>query len=106
MIPSLVRDSVPLSISAQGLAPVIETADPQDRKGWLKLKLQEEVDKFKEDDDPMKLVDIYEVLRSLWAVCNPEAVDGLSDTTAFIREQQGGFEQFTILVDVHPKGRP
>jgi predicted house-cleaning noncanonical NTP pyrophosphatase (MazG superfamily) len=100
MLPKLVRDGVPQSITELGNTPVTRVAEPADRKGWLMMKLQEEIDEFKQDGDPMELIDIYEVLRALWAGCNPEADISLSNAAAIKRETLGGFTEFFVLVNV------
>ena len=103
MVPKLVRDRVPESIIINGRIPVGMLAEPGDRGDWLRQKLHEEVDEFLKDDDPMELVDIYEVLRGLWAYYNPEADISLSQAAAIKRETLGGFYNFEILTDVREK---
>jgi predicted house-cleaning noncanonical NTP pyrophosphatase (MazG superfamily) len=100
MLPKLVRDGVPQSIAALGNTPVTRVAEVSDRKGWLMMKLQEEIDEFKLEGDPMELIDIYEALRGLWAICNPEADISLSSAAAIKREELGGFTEFFVLVNV------
>jgi predicted house-cleaning noncanonical NTP pyrophosphatase (MazG superfamily) len=100
MVPKLVRDGVPKMITEAGQTPVTRIAERADREGWLVYKLQEELVEFVKEGDPMELLDIYEVLRSLWAIRNPEADISLSNAAAVKRESLGGFGQFIILVNV------
>lgn len=101
MVPKLVRNEVPKSIACSGLYVSTQIAEESDRAGWLNLKLQEEVDEFKKGHDPMELVDIYEVLRSLWAVYNDEADISLEEAAAIKCETNGGFDKFVLLVGIH-----
>lgn len=102
MLPKLVRDGVPQSILENRQTPITETAKPGDREDWLLRKLNEEIDEFKQVHDPMELIDIYEVLRSLWAIRNSDADISLSSAAAMKRETVGGFGQFIILTDIRP----
>ena len=62
----LVRDRVPEIIRADGLDPVIRTADPAEYAHRLRDKLGEEVAEFlASDDDPAELADILEVAYAL-----------------------------------------
>jgi predicted house-cleaning noncanonical NTP pyrophosphatase (MazG superfamily) len=106
MIPKLVRDKVPSTIQRAGEYVSIRIADEADREGWLDLKLQEEVDEFKKNRDPMELIDIYEVLRALWAVYNSEADISIEEAAAIKRETLGGFDKFVLLVDTHQGATP
>jgi predicted house-cleaning noncanonical NTP pyrophosphatase (MazG superfamily) len=100
MLPRLVRDNVPRGIIAMGNVPTILPAEPGDRVAWLFRALHDQIDDFKQDGDPSTLVDMYEVLRGLWAVRNPGAPASLSETAAAQRATQGGYTEFTILVGV------
>ena len=100
MIPKLVRDGVPAAITRSGAASTIVAVAAGDRMGWLMLKLGEEVDEFKVEHCPMELVDIYEVLRALWAEYNPEADISLDAAAAIEARGQPG-----QLRQLHHPGR-
>jgi predicted house-cleaning noncanonical NTP pyrophosphatase (MazG superfamily) len=109
MVPKLVRDHIPRAIAATAseadhVAIEVTTAREADRVGWLLLKLQEEVDEFKKDANPEELVDIYEVIRTLWDLCNPAADLRIAEAAAAKRVKLGGFARFTILTDVRREG--
>jgi hypothetical protein len=46
---------------------------------------------------------MYEVLRALWAGCNPDAAFSLSNTAATTRDELGGFTRFIILTNIQRK---
>jgi predicted house-cleaning noncanonical NTP pyrophosphatase (MazG superfamily) len=100
MLPRLVRDGVPQGIIAMGNVPTVLPAEPGDRVAWLFRALHDQIDDFKLDGDPATIVDMYEVLRGLWAIRNPNATASLSEKAAAQRERQGGYTEFTILVGV------
>jgi predicted house-cleaning noncanonical NTP pyrophosphatase (MazG superfamily) len=103
MLPTLVRDNIPQVITEEGNVPVTKLAELDDRKDWLLLKLQQYVDEFKQDNDPIRLVDMYEVMRALWAGYNPDAALSLSNTAATTRDELGGFTRFIILTNIQRK---
>src|SRR5258708_36501265 len=62
----LVRDRIPEIIRAEGLEPVIYTADAEEYGSRLRDKLQEEVaELIASDNDAEELADVLEVLYAL-----------------------------------------
>lgn len=89
----LVRDKIPELIRADGLDPVIHTADPEEYMARLRAKLREETEEFlASDDDPEELADILEVLHALarQSGVTPEKIEELRAMKAAAR---GGFSK-------------
>ena len=87
----LVRDRIPEIIRAEGLAPVIYTADAEEHGSRLRDKLQKEVAEFiASDNDPEELADILEVLYAL-AEHSGTSREQLEKLRAAKAEKRGGF---------------
>ncbi len=87
----LVRDRIPEIIKAEGLEPVIYTADAAEYGARLRDKLQEEVAEFiASDNDPEELADILEVLYAL-AEQTGTSRDQLEKLRAAKANKRGGF---------------
>jgi predicted house-cleaning noncanonical NTP pyrophosphatase (MazG superfamily) len=101
--PKLVRDKIPDQIREEGRDPVVLHPGSIYARSWLLLKLQEEVDEYKESGDDLELVDIYEVLRALWASYASDIT--LESAAGIKRETAGGFDNLVVLVDVNDRKR-
>jgi predicted house-cleaning noncanonical NTP pyrophosphatase (MazG superfamily)/NTP pyrophosphatase (non-canonical NTP hydrolase) len=89
----LVRDRIPEIIRADGLEPVIRTAEPAEYVTRLRDKLTEEVAEFlATDGDPAELADILEVVYALAAAggTGPGQLDALRAAKA---ASNGAFAQ-------------
>jgi predicted house-cleaning noncanonical NTP pyrophosphatase (MazG superfamily) len=98
----LVRDGIPEIIRAEGLEPVIYTADAAEYGARLRDKLQEEVAEFiASDNDPEELADILEVLYAL-AEHAGTSRQQLEDLRAVKAEKRGGFVDRIVWAENHP----
>lgn len=89
----LVRDRIPELIRADGLAPVIRTADPAEYASRLRDKLGEEVAEFlASDGDPVELADILEVVYALAASTGTSRAE-LEALRAAKAERNGAFSE-------------
>jgi predicted house-cleaning noncanonical NTP pyrophosphatase (MazG superfamily) len=98
----LVRDKIPEIIRAEGLEPVIYTADAREYASRLRDKLQEEVAEFiASDNDPEELADILEVLYVLaeHAETSREQLEKLRAAKA---DKRGGFMKRIIWTGNRP----
>jgi predicted house-cleaning noncanonical NTP pyrophosphatase (MazG superfamily) len=101
-LPKLVRDKISDEIRREGRIPVISVADDDSYSDWLVRKLREELSEFLAARDPVELVDIYEVVRALWALAGrPES---LEEAAAAKREARGGFEGRIVLDTIQDGG--
>jgi predicted house-cleaning noncanonical NTP pyrophosphatase (MazG superfamily) len=69
-MPKLVRDLIPQIITKQGKVPVTRILDDEEYKKELVVKLIEEVDEFKVDQNIEELADIIEVFETILKVYN------------------------------------
>ena len=95
----LVRDLIPSIILADGKTPTTHITNDEDYLNWLKDKLQEEVTKFLESDNPEELADILEVI---YAICDDKGIE-LAELEVARRnksKERGGFKQKIILTEV------
>lgn len=99
----LVRDKIPDQIQESGRDPVVLHPGPAHARDWLLLKLQEETDEYKVEFDDTELIDIYEVLRALWATYGSDIT--LEEAAAVKREAVGGFDNLVVLVEVIDRKR-
>ena len=98
----LVRDKIPGIIRAEGLEPVVYTADTEEYASRLRDKLQEEVAEFiASDNDPEELADILEVLYALaeHAGTSREQLELLRTAKA---DKRGGFAERIIWTGNRP----
>lgn len=99
MIPKLVRDRIPDRIRATGVIARVEyIQESWDLRFALILKLQEELDEYKSNNDFYELVDIYEVLLTLWRIDGQSV--SLDQLAAQKRADLGGFERGILLLGV------
>jgi predicted house-cleaning noncanonical NTP pyrophosphatase (MazG superfamily) len=98
----LVRDRIPEIIRAEGLDPVIYTADAEEYGTRLRDKLREEVAEFiASDNDPEELADILEVLYAL-AEQMGISRQQLEELRAAKAEKRGGFAERIIWTGNRP----
>ena len=98
----LVRDRIPEIIRAEGLDPVIYTADAEEYGTRLRDKLREEVAEFiASDNDPEELADILEVLYAL-AEQMGTSRQQLEELRAAKAEKRGGFAERIIWTGNRP----
>lgn len=98
----LVRDRIPEIIRAEGLEPVIYTADAEEYGTRLRDKLREEVAEFiASDNDPEELADILEVLYAL-AEQMGISRQQLEELRAVKAEKRGGFAERIIWTGNRP----
>jgi predicted house-cleaning noncanonical NTP pyrophosphatase (MazG superfamily) len=98
----LVRDRIPEIIRAEGLEPVIYTADAEEYGARLREKLQEEVAEFiASDNDPEELADILEVLYAL-AEHAGTSRQQLEELRAAKADKRGGFAKRIIWTGNRP----
>jgi predicted house-cleaning noncanonical NTP pyrophosphatase (MazG superfamily) len=99
----LVRDRVPEIIKDSGETPHIKIlSDDTEYMMELYLKLDEEVDEFKENLNIVELADVLEVVYSLGKCFNvsEKELDAIRQQKALSR---GGFEGRTYLTSVEDK---
>ena len=100
----LVRDRIPEIIRAEGLEPVIYTADAEEYGSRLRDKLQEEVAEFiASDNDPEELADILEVLYALAELAGTSR-EQLEKLRAVKAEKRGGFADRIVWSGNRPAG--
>jgi predicted house-cleaning noncanonical NTP pyrophosphatase (MazG superfamily) len=100
----LVRDRIPEIIRAEGLEPVIYTADAEEYGSRLRDKLQEEVAEFiASDSDPEELADILEVLYAL-AQLTGISREQLEELRAVKAGKRGGFADRIVWCGNRPAG--
>lgn len=64
----LVRDKIPEIIEGNGRQPIYHVADDAEFEKELLKKLREEVDEYIENPTPEEMIDILEVIISLYSV--------------------------------------
>jgi predicted house-cleaning noncanonical NTP pyrophosphatase (MazG superfamily) len=100
----LVRDRIPEIIRAEGLEPVIYTADAEEYGSRLREKLQEEVTEFiASDNDPEELADILEVVYALAEQAGTTR-EQLEKLRAVKAEKRGGFSDRIVWSGNRPAG--
>jgi predicted house-cleaning noncanonical NTP pyrophosphatase (MazG superfamily) len=100
----LVRDRIPEIIRAEGLEPVIYTADAEEYGARLRDKLQEEVAEFiASDNDAEELADILEVLYALAGLAGTSREE-LEKLRAVKAEKRGGFTDRIVWSGNRPAG--
>ncbi len=91
----LVRDRIPEIIRRDGLVPVIETASPEEYRGYLRAKLGEELQEYLSSGDVEELADLIEVC---FAAASSHGVgpEQLLQIAEEKRRQRGGFSDRLI----------
>ena len=92
----LVRDKIPEIIKSDGKNPITHIASEEEYWDRLKLKLNEEVSEFLEDNTQEELADILEVIYALcehknWSQQEIETIRKIKS------EEKGSFEKRIIL---------
>jgi predicted house-cleaning noncanonical NTP pyrophosphatase (MazG superfamily) len=100
MIPKLVRDKIPHVISANREFSQVIVSCPEDATGWLILKIQEELDEFKQSSNPEELIDILEAVIETWTRVTHTNFSALCQAADRKRLLKGGFDNLTILMGV------
>lgn len=95
----LVRDLVPQLIEADGNEAVTRVLEHEEYFQALKDKLLEEVEEYRESEDPEELADIIEVIRSLLEM-HVITYDELEQIRHRKIEENGGFAQKIYLEEV------
>jgi len=94
----LVRDKVPQIIRANGGVPVCRCLDEREYLDQLRIKLMEETAEFLEENDPMELADLYEVLDALAEILGGKPkIMRLQEQK---RASNGGFSERIFLQEV------
>ncbi len=93
----LVRDKIPDLIRANGQTPIIRIADPAERVAYLRAKLFEEVEEFRdaqtEDDRIEEIADVFEVVLALaWEMDHERVAEVMTDKHG----RNGGFDEFVV----------
>jgi predicted house-cleaning noncanonical NTP pyrophosphatase (MazG superfamily) len=98
----LVRDRIPLRIEAHGERPRILRVSSDEVLHLLKAKAVEEaIELFWETDNSRiveELTDLFEVVESIWRVCN-KSFDELLAAAEKKRRERGGFEAGVVLLE-------
>lgn len=98
----LVRDKIPEIIEKDGKVAICKVISDEEKKVYLKEKLQEEVQEFLESDDIKELADIFEVIVALAKTLNFD-----EDSLLFCRyikaAKRGAFEDNIVLLEVKEK---
>ena len=66
----LVRDKIPEIIENNGRQPIYHVADDEEFERQLLKKLREEVDEYIENPTPEEMVDVLEVIISIYGIKN------------------------------------
>jgi predicted house-cleaning noncanonical NTP pyrophosphatase (MazG superfamily) len=90
----LVRDKIPEILDEKGIPYQKEIATGDELKDWLVLKLEEEINEFKEAKNIEELADILEVIKALQNLPEFSDVESVRHKKS---EERGGFEQGIIL---------
>lgn len=90
----LVRDKIPEILDEKGIPYEKKIATNEELKDWLVLKLEEEINEFKEAKNIEELADILEVIKALQNLPEFSDVESVRQKKA---EERGGFEQGIIL---------
>jgi predicted house-cleaning noncanonical NTP pyrophosphatase (MazG superfamily) len=93
----LVRDKIPDLIRASGQTPIIRTAAAGERMAYLRAKLFEEVEEFRdatyEDDQIEEIADVFEVVLALaWEIGHERVAEVMADK----HERNGGFDEYVV----------
>ncbi len=92
----LVRDKIPGIIKADSFTPIAHIANDEEFREKLLEKIAEEVDEFKENEDPEELADILEVVYALASLQNISPED-LEKIRAEKAKKRGVFTEKIIL---------
>ncbi len=92
----LVRDKIPEIIKKSGRVPKIHILDKKEHFQQLKIKLQEEVDEFLEEQSLEELADILEVIYALSHEIGHD-IDELERVRSKKKSQRGSFDKRIFL---------
>jgi predicted house-cleaning noncanonical NTP pyrophosphatase (MazG superfamily) len=92
----LVRDKIPDRRWDEGKAAPRVVRDPRLTQIILFDKVQEELAEYRESGDPLELVDIYEVVLSLWRK-HDRTEEELRSAAKIKRDDVGSFDKLIIL---------
>ena len=97
----LVRDRIPEIIRQQGEEPICRRLEKGEYLWELRRKLQEEMNEFLVENDPMELADLYEVMDALAELLGgKEKIKKLQQEK---RAKNGSFDERVYLQEVRSK---
>ncbi len=97
----LVRDRIPEIIQQNGAIPVTRILSEEEYRNALCQKLQEELNEFLAENDPMELADLYEVADALAQLLGGKAK--IEELQQEKREKSGAFCKRIYLEEVHER---
>lgn len=100
----LVRDKIPQIIADNNKGYKVHIADDQEYLDKLFIKVQEELEEFKEDPSVEEMADIFEVLDGLIDFFDL-GYDDIINKKKEKKEERGGFKDRIILEKVISKGK-
>lgn len=96
-LPKLVRDRIPEIIEADGDSPVTRQVEGEELSAFLRRKLVEEAEEFRESGELEELGDILEVLDRIFELVDEETVRDLKNQK---KDSRGGFSRNIVLEDI------
>lgn len=104
----IIRDKIPERITSAGRGLRCEVVDDEEARGYLIIKVGEEMKEYNEDDDQdpssystMELIDVYEIIRRLAVIDGKASESNVDDwfkrNAQSKRDSHGGFSQNIIL---------
>ena len=92
----LVRDKIPSIIEGKGEVANVHTANEEEFREKLHLKLKEEVEEFLQDESAEELADVFEVIYKIAEVHKID-IKEVEKIRLRKKEEKGGFEKQIIL---------